>query len=89
MPNKKISELNVNTKPTSLDVLPIVNAGETKQITLNNLSNAMNLGFIVRPRPIEIDVVLPENSDILYFGPIHMGVGYVLSVPLSTTLTIQ
>lgn len=94
MPNKKISELNVNTNPTFTDVLPIVNGGETKQISLSGLTNFVNsyslsnLGFIIRPRPISQNVLLSENSDILYIGPLQIGVGYSVSIPITTTLTI-
>ena len=31
MANKKISQFNVDTNPTSVDILPIVNNGETKK----------------------------------------------------------
>lgn len=56
--------------------------------TYNNLPvTVAELGFIVRPRPINRDVLLPEDSDILYFGPLTMGTG-TLSVPLTTTLSI-
>ena len=94
MPNKKISQLNVNTNPTFTDALPIVNSGETKQISLSGLTSYVNsyslsnLGFIIRPRPIEQNVLLPENSDVLYFGPLTIGVGYTISIPITTTLTI-
>jgi hypothetical protein len=95
MPNKKISQLNVNTNPTFTDALPIVNGGETKQISLSGLTNYVNsyslsnLGFVIRPRPIQQNVLLPDNSDILYFGPLQIGIGYTITVPITTTLTIQ
>ena len=95
MANKKISELPILTTPVSNDPLAIVNNGTTKQISIGNLSifvNAnsnANLGFIIRPRPIEQNVLLPENSDVLYFGPLTMGIGYTLTIPTTTTLTIQ
>ncbi len=95
MANKKISELTVLTTPVSTDPLAIVNNGETKQISIGNISvfvnsnNLANLGFIIRPRPIEQNVTLPEDSDVLYFGPLMMGVGYNLTIPNTTTLTIQ
>ena len=94
MPNKKISQLNVNTNPTFLDALPIVNNNETKQISLSGLTNFVNsyslsnLGFIIRPRPINQNVLLPENSDILYFGPLQMGTGCTITITITTTLTI-
>ena len=93
MPNKKISQLNYNTAPTLGDVIPIVNSGETKQISVSDLGSLINsydladLGFIIRPRPINQDVLLPENTDVLYFGPLNMGSG-ILTVPITTTLTI-
>lgn len=89
MGNKKITELDFNTNPQYSDLVPIVNQNETKKISLNNLSNAINLGFIVRPRPISQDVVLPENSDVLYFGPLQMNINNTLTIPITTTLTIQ
>jgi hypothetical protein len=93
MPNKKISQLNYNTSPTLGDVIPIVNSGETKQISVSDLGDLINsfdladLGFIIRPNPINKNVLLPENSDVLYFGPLYMGSG-TLTVPITTTLTI-
>ena len=93
MPNKKISQLNYNTTPTLGDVIPIVNSGETKQISVSDLGSLMNsynladLGFIIRPRPINQDILLPENTDVIYFGPLNMGSG-TLTVPITTTLTI-
>jgi len=93
MPNKKISQLNYNTNPTPEDLIPIVNSGETKQISVNDLGGLINsydladLGFIIRPKPINKDVLLLENTDVLYFGPLNMGSG-VLTVPTTTTLTI-
>jgi hypothetical protein len=94
MPNKKISQLAVNTNPTFSDALPIVNDNETKQISLSGLTSFVNyyslsnLGFIIRPRPIEQNVLLPEYSDILYYGPLQIGSGYQLAIPITTTLTI-
>ena len=95
MPNKKISQLTVNSNPTFTDALPIVNENETKQISLSGVTSFVNsyslsnLGFIIRPRPIEQNILLPENSDVLYFGPLQMGAGYTISIPITTTLTIQ
>lgn len=95
MPNKKISQLAVNTNPTFQDALPIVNNNETKQISLSGLTNYINsyslsnLGFIIRPRPIIQNVLLTENSDILYFGPLQIGSGYQVTIPITTTLTIM
>lgn len=37
MPNQPISELNEVTNPSGIDVLAIVNAGETKKVTAANL----------------------------------------------------
>ena len=34
------------------------------------------------------DIVLPENSNIQYTGPLSMCVGSTLTVPVGTTLTI-
>jgi hypothetical protein len=93
MPNKKISQLNINTSPTPLDALPIDNNGETKQIFLSGLTeyvnsdNLANLGFIVRPRPINKDVILPDNSDVVYIGTLDMGNG-AITIPNGSTLTI-
>ncbi len=92
MPNKKISQLNINTNPTFTDALPIVNGGETKQISLSGVTNFVNsyslsnLGFVIRPRPIQQNVLLPEDSDVLYFGPLQMGDGYTITIPVGSTL---
>lgn len=91
MSNKKISQLSYNTNPTLEDLMPIVNSGETKQISVSGLAGIINpyddLGFIIRPRSINRDVLLPENSDVLYFDILHLGTG-TLTIPNSTTLTI-
>jgi hypothetical protein len=38
MPNKKITQLTINTNPTLSDVFPIVNNGITKQLSLTGLT---------------------------------------------------
>jgi hypothetical protein len=38
MPNKKITQLTINTNPTLSDVFPIVNDGITKQLSLTGLT---------------------------------------------------
>lgn len=99
MPNKKITELNYNTNPTLQDVFPVVNSGETKQLSLSGLTELISpyidansdfsqLGFIVTPNTIEQDVNLPEDSTIRYFGPLTMGSGNTINVPTSSTLII-
>jgi len=93
MSNKKISQLSYNTNPTLEDLMPIVNSGETKQISVRDLADIVNpydiadLGFIIRPNSIDRDILLPENSNVLYFDVLNMGTG-TLTVPSSTTLTI-
>lgn len=42
MSNKKITSLNTNTTPSGSDVFPIVNNGETKQMSLNGLSQYLS-----------------------------------------------
>lgn len=42
MSNKKITSLNPNSTPTGSDVFPIVNNGETKQMSLSGLSQYLN-----------------------------------------------
>jgi hypothetical protein len=99
MANKKISALNVNTNPTMDDVFPVVNNGETKKLSLSGLTDFIApyieefsvlpvIGFIVSPNSINQDVNLPEESTVRYFGPLTMGSGYNLNVPLTTTLII-
>jgi hypothetical protein len=99
MANKKISALNVNTNPTMADVFPVVNNGVTKKISFSGLTEFIApyietssvlplLGFIITPDSINQDVNLPEESTVRYFGPLTMGVGYSLNVPLTTTLII-
>ena len=99
MANKKITQLNYNTNPTLEDVLPLVNNGETKQITasgfadlispyIQNVSVLPQLGFIITPDSINQDVELPVESTVRYFGPLTIGIGYTLTVPETTTLII-
>jgi hypothetical protein len=99
MPNKKITQLSFNTNPTLEDVLPLVNNGETKQITASRFADLISpyiqtvsvlpqLGFIITPDSINQDVELPVESTVRYFGPLTIGNGYVLTVPETTTLII-
>lgn len=37
---------------------------------------------------INTDIALPENSTVNYTGPLTMGAGYILTVPVGTTLNI-
>jgi hypothetical protein len=37
---------------------------------------------------INSDILLPDNSNVQYTGPLVMGLGYSITVPLGTTLTI-
>jgi hypothetical protein len=43
---------------------------------------------VIRPRPIQQNVFLPEDSDVLYFGPLEMGSGYTITIPVGSTLEI-
>jgi hypothetical protein len=38
--------------------------------------------------PINSNIILPDNSILEYTGPLVMGLGYSITVPLGTTLTI-
>lgn len=38
--------------------------------------------------PINSNIILPDNSNVEYTGPLVMGLGYSITVPLWTTLTI-
>lgn len=99
MANKKITQLNYNTTPTMDDLFPAVNAGETKKLSFSGLTELIapyietssvlpEIGFIITPDSINQDVNLPEESTVRYFGPLTMGVGYTLNVPLTTSLII-
>lgn len=46
METKKISELTEVTSPTSTDVFPIVNDGETKKVQLTNIKNTLGINEI-------------------------------------------
>lgn len=59
--------------------------------TYQNLPiNLSDLGFVVTPvtQVINYNITLPENSNVTYPSPLIMGVGYTLTVPVTTTLTI-
>jgi hypothetical protein len=43
MPNKKITQLNYNTSPTLEDIIPIVNSGQTKQISVRDFSGLIDV----------------------------------------------
>jgi len=60
MPNKKISQLNYNTHPTTADLLPIVNSGETKQISLSGLSSIINSSITVTKS--ELDSLISSSG---------------------------
>jgi hypothetical protein len=38
--------------------------------------------------PLMSNITLPENSVVNYTGPLTMGTGYILTVPVGTTLNI-
>lgn len=60
MANQKISELNELLSPLSGDTLPIVNNGETKKITVDNLLSVSN----VQPYFISTDTGSAENYKV-------------------------
>ncbi len=47
MPNKRISEFNINSSPSGSDIIPIVSStdDETKKITLSGLTNYISADF--------------------------------------------
>lgn len=50
-----------------------------------------DLGFVVTPKitaVIKQNVLLPENSNVTYPSPLVVATGYVVTVPITTTLTI-
>jgi len=49
MENKRISQFNPNQNPTNNDLLPIVNNGETKKITLSGLTDYLQPFFSGTP----------------------------------------
>lgn len=48
MADLKISQLTEVTSPVGADILPIVNAGETKKVSITNLNNSLPLTTFVR-----------------------------------------
>jgi hypothetical protein len=54
---------------------------------VSNQSAISSNGFKVIG-PINSNVLLPDNSNVEYTGPLVMGLGYSITVPLGTTLTI-
>lgn len=71
MANKKISELNELTLPLSGDTLPIVNNGETKRITIDNLLSVGN----IQPYFISTDTGSAQNykvGDNVWLGDVGM-----------------
>jgi hypothetical protein len=46
MPNKKITQLNYNTSPTLEDIIPIVNSGQTKQISVRDFSGLIDVSGV-------------------------------------------
>ena len=56
-------------------------------IGVSNQTSIASNGFKVIGA-INSDVLLPDNSNVQYTGPLVMGLGYSITVPLGTTLTI-
>lgn len=54
MPNQKISELTAATSPSVNDVLPIVNEGATKKITIPNLVNNTLSGTMLSVSAVQL-----------------------------------
>lgn len=81
-PNYQIKELRsaaINAETEVITIEDIVSASGGAGISAN--------GFTV-VGPIMANITLPENSVVKYTGPLSMGAGYVLTIPIGTTLNI-
>lgn len=74
---KKSSLINRETEPFTIED---INADAVGQSIYAN-------GFTIAGA-INTDIVLPDNSTVNYTGPLSMGSGYTLTVPVGTTLNI-
>jgi hypothetical protein len=64
MANKKITELSANTSPSFSDVLPIVNSGTTKKLSLSGLTDFLSTTELKFPdAPIDGNQYARENGD--------------------------
>lgn len=76
---------------TGLTSTGLIKSSVLSATTYQNLPiNLSDLGFVVTPvaQVINYNITLPENSNVTYPSPLIMGVGYALTVPVTTTLTI-
>lgn len=67
MADQKISQLTALTSPLSGDTLPIVNSGETKQITVSNLLSALPMASDTTLGGIKVDgttILIDQNGVI-------------------------
>lgn len=79
MPNKKLTQLPVNTSPTSLDIFPVVNSGVTTQLSLGNLTKYLNNNFFTKHWLENKNITLLPDESLVING------NYVLS---ASTLTL-
>lgn len=84
MANKRISELVELTSPTSGDILPIVNAGETKKISYGNLAGSLRQDIVTTYGLFnQLEPSTPISASIVEESLLGTGVG-TLTVPANT-----
>lgn len=71
----------VNDADPSYTIVDIVD-------TSNQYLNPMATNGFRFIGPITSNIILPDNSTLEYTGPLVMGLGYSITIPLGTTLTI-
>lgn len=77
--NKRSGLINSQDPTYSIEDIISTVGGNTNSISTN--------GFRLIG-PINSNIILPDNSILEYTGPLIMGLGYSITVPLGTTLTI-
>lgn len=80
--NKKISQFNLATSLTNADVMPIVNGGETKKVTLSGLTSFINSTVSTNSKHWNSNVTRTIDSD----STVVISGNYVLS---GTNLTLN
>ena len=80
MPNKKISQLPVNTNPNSSDVFPVNSNGVTTQLSLDDLTKYLNNIILPKHWQSNQNIQLSPDETLVISG------NYVLS---GTNLTLN
>lgn len=77
MPELRSARINAESEPYTIEDITADASGQSIYANGFTIAGAINT-----------DIVLPENATVNYTGPLSMGAGYTLTIPVGTTLNI-